>query len=359
MPGLDQVTVFDPGWLNARTMVVADVAASWGINDVGRLACTVRADEAEIAGGLTWTTITGTILGRWITWEHPLCGVWAGYVEDAVASLETGTVDLGCVGLVNLLQYRRTALGYGPQQMSPGGLVLRATQDSADDDAIWLAEVKADESPAMVRYEWTGESVMELMNSLVSETGEEWLATSDAAGRQTLQWRVRCGTNKVVHGFHEGVQVLGGRVERSIANLVNDIQAVADDDAYTLSSRTRVVDRGSILTFGRRQQTRRYLGVVTESTLEPVARRELARSVLPVEVITIEVAQNDMRLADVREGSRVFVTSPTVNRQYRARVLARSVEVGPGIATLACEVEKAIGVAPVLRAAGILTTAGL
>lgn len=353
---LDQIKLFDPGWLRMRTLDVSDLVAAWGINDAGRLTCVASAEDVTLA---TRYWRAETILGRWVLWAHPTCGPWAGYVEDATIDMELGTVELSCVGLVQLLQYRRTALGYGPPQLSPGGLVIRATRDSADDDAVWLAEVEADESPAMVRYEWTGESIMELLMTLVDETGEEWVARSDEAGRQSLEWRVRAGSPAIVAAFHEGLGMLGGTIERSINTLVNDLQAVADDEAYTLSSRTRVVDRPSVLAYGRRQATRRYRGIVTESTLEPVARRELNRLVQPVELVTLLVAQTDERLIPVREGSRVVVTSPSANAVYRTRVVARSVETLAGVVSLVCEVESTLStISTYLPQAGTSTAEG-
>ncbi len=349
MAVLEQIAVYDPGWGQRRTLDVSGLSASWGISDAGRLTCVGERSAVKAAAGSS-----GEILGRWVLWTHATMGSWAGYVEDATVDLEQGTVELGCVGLVNLLAYRRTALGYGPQQLSPGGLVMRATRDSADDDAVWLAEVEADESPAMVRYEWTGESVMELMMTLVDETGEEWVARSDADGRQTLEWRLRAGSTAVVGTFVEGLGVLGGTIERSIAQMVNDLAAVADDDQYELSDRARVVDRASILAFGRRQTLRRYRGIVTQSTLEPVARRELGRLTQPVEVATLLVSHLDDRLLAVREGSRVLVTSSSANRVYRARVIARSVRVLDGVGTLVCEVEAVVKTRPLVRT-GITT----
>jgi len=335
---LERVTIYDPGFVAPRVLNVADLQASWAISEVGRLSATATTDDADTARGSA-----PSILGRWLIYEHPTAGVWSGYIEDAQTDLESGAVELSCVSLVNLLQYRRTGIGFAPQMTTAGGLVLRAIEDSAQDDSVWLAEVKIDESDVVFSYEQNGDAILEVMDRFVQETGEEWLATSDDAGRQSLQWRVRVGSEKIVAQFYEGLGVLGGYVESSIAQLTNDILAVAEDDSYALSTRSVVTDRPSILAYGRRQTTRRYLGIVTESSLISAGTRNLRTSTLPTQLVTISVSHMDTRLDVVREGARVLIGLPSVNAAYRARVLGRSLEVLAGTMTLLCEVESQYG----------------
>lgn len=352
---LERVTIYDPGWLAPRVLNVSDLSASWAIGEVGRLSFSVPDDLALAAAGSA-----GTLLGRWVIFEHPTCGVWSGYVEDTETSYETELVEVSCVSLINLLQYRRTSLAYRSQQMSAGGFLLRAIETSADDDSLWLADVKIDNSDVLVTYEQQGEAILDLMFRLASDTGEEWLATSDASGRQTLEWRTKVGTPGIVTQFTEGMDLLGGSIESSIANLVNDLQAVADDERYTLATRTRVVDRQSVLAFGRRQQTRRYLGLVAQSSLLTAAGRDLQTAIYPTNVITISVSHLDSRLDTLREGNRVLLTSPSVNAAFQARLLGRTVNVLDGTVTLLLEVERQYGSSGVLASnAGTATADGL
>jgi hypothetical protein len=352
---LERVTIFDPGWIAPRTLNVADLGASWAIGEVGRLSFVATDRDALTAAGSA-----GTLLGRWLIFEHPTCGSWSGYVEDTQTDFETETVAVSCVSLVNLLAYRRTPLAYRAQQMSAGGFLLRAIEASADDDSIWLAEVEIDHSDVLVTYEQQGESILDLMNRLAKDTGEEWLASSDSTGRQTLEWRTRVGTPGIVAQFSEGMDTLGGAIESSISQLVNDLQAVADDERYTLATRTRVVDRPSVLTYGRRQETRRYLGLVAPSSLLAAGTRDLQRSIYPTNVVSLSVSHLDSRLPTVREGSRVLLTAPSVDAAFQARLLGRAVDVLDGTTTLLLEVERQYGTSGVLASsAGTATTEGL
>lgn len=350
---LERITIYDPGFVLPRALGVSDLACSWAISEVGRLSCTASSTDV-----LTAKASAPSILGRWVIYEHPTGGTWSGYVEDAQVDLETGTTDLSCVQIVNLLAYRRTGISFTPQQMSAGSLVMRAIEDSASDDQLWLADVQIDDSDVLLSYEQNGDSIMSLMDRLVGETGEEWLATSDDAGRQSLQWRQRVGSEDIVAQFSEGRGILGGFVEQSIATMVNDILAVADDDSYALSTREVVTDRAGILAYGRRQQTRRYLNITAGASLASAASRDLRMATMPTQLITLSVAHLDERLENVREGNRVMVTLPSVDAQFRTRVVGRTYEVLPGVATLLLEVEQQLDAESIyVEGAGVTTSA--
>lgn len=352
---LERITIYDPGFVAPRVLNVADLSASWGISEVGRLSCTAATGDV-----LDARNDSDTILGRWVIYDHPTCGVWTGYVEDSNIDLESGRTDLSCVGIVNLLQYRRSRIGDSPQQMSAGGLVLRAIEDSAQDDSVWLADVRIDDSDVILTYEQRAEPILEMMDRLVSDTGEEWLATSDDAGRQTLQWRQRVGSEEIVAQFYEDLAILGGQIESSISQLVNDILAVADDDQYTLATREVATDRVSILKYGRRQATNRYINITAGSALLTAAYRDLRASTLPTYLVTLQIDHMDTRLDVVREGSRIVLGLPSIDAAFRARVIARVVDVLQGTATVLCEVESQFGVeSDYVEGAGSATSQGL
>lgn len=326
---LSQITVFKRGWRYARTVDVAGINAGWGVNTPGRLSCLLPLDAAPYTG-MDW-------LGRWVVWEHPTMGRWAGYVEDRIKPGDDGTMELSVVGFANILSKRRTMRRYRPAAGPPGAIINRALSDITLDAGMPYRFDFSERGPHL-KYEFRAGMVMDVFDTMVSSSGQEWASWLADDRALVIQWRPQVGgdaTQQVV--FTEGVNCIAARSEMTINGLVNDLLALADDQQYARARGARVQSRGSVGRFGRMQDTLRYTGMVNQSSLGPRAERDIKLLALPMVTIPLRVRHDEPMLGYVRDGTQIRFVSWQDNAVYRLRVLARDLDLDAGVVTLTCD----------------------
>lgn len=326
---LNRLTVYRRGWNQPVIVDVAGIVATWAVNSPGRLSALAPARGQRITGE-DW-------LGKWVEWEHPTQGRFAGYVEDAPIDTGQGTVEIAVVGHVNILNRRRTKRRARPAMGPPGAIIARTMSDVTLDAGMPFELTVSERGPQM-SYEFRAESVMSVFETAVSTSGQEWTSYLDDDRTLRIDWRERVGRDETLRVvFTEGVNVISASVNQTIANTVNDLLAIADDDQYSRAQGARVQSLGSVGRFGRLQDTRQYKGLVTKSTLGPRATRDIALLALPTVTVELRVQQDDPRLVYVRDGTEFRYISAQANAAYRLRALARSVDYDAGVVTLTCD----------------------
>ena len=326
---LSRVTVFKRGWRYEKVVEVAGLMAGSGVNQPQRLSFLVPIRGQRLTG-VDW-------LGRWVEWEHPTQGLFAGYVEDRAKPGDTGWMEIAVVGHVNILSKRRTFRRYRPASGPPGAIVARAMSDITLDAGMPFRLDISERGPHL-RYEFRGDSVMEVLDTMSSASGQEWASWTDADRSLVIQWRPQVGKDQTQHVvFTEGVNCINARSEMTIEPMVNDLLAIADDAQYSRARGARIIAAGSRGRFGLMQETRRYTGMVTQSALGPKAAIDLRTLALPTATVTLRVTHDEPMLSYVRDGTQIRLVSWQDNAIYRLRVLARDLELDTGVVTLTCD----------------------
>lgn len=289
--------------------------------------------SAFFPSGTRFPCAGGDPKGLWLYYRHPIHGVFGGYVQDAPIDWGQGVVEVAAVDFSATLAHRLTPDGYAQKAATAGELVTRALSDSETEDPLgW--EVEADEVPPYVDWEWRDEDVLSVMASLAASTGQEWRMTTDERKVVTLEWRHRIGRDqrrKVLLCDGYGV---GGRLDDSIAGVANVIRATASDARWEDAARVTVQDDDSVLTYGRRYASRRYLDVGTRATVEPRARADVAQSAKPAQTVDLLMAHMDPRGHLIREGDTILYQSRAQGKRLDVRVLGREVNTATGFVRL-------------------------
>lgn len=325
--GLSTITVADPGWGNPRTIAVANLAASWGVNTIGILSAMLSTRQANLAG-------IDDFKGKWVRWDHHTMGAWFGICTADPADLGVGTVELSCQSMAWLLKKRRTGFRANPTPSPPGSLVYRAFADANWDRDIPFTLV-ADEDGAPITAEWRGDDLFDLVDNLASSSGYEYVTTIDDDNAMTFAFRRNAGRDqRGVVLLHEGRDVIDGTISPDISDMVNDILAVSSDDQWSAVDRTVVVDTDSRDAYGALQERREYDYAVRSSSLRTRAQQDLATSALPTIPVSLRLRDRHPALANLSDGDTIRFGCNSKNHYYEVRVTSRSVDINDGAATL-------------------------
>lgn len=318
------VVIADPGWRNERHIVVGDLSLGWRTNGASRLSCRVRARDAHLLG-------YDELLGRWVYHSGP-CGEWGGYIEDTPVDMGSGIMELSCIDHGGLLTHSTVPRTYRQLSSSPGALIKRAIQDSAQDDPLWIDSVDCDEDGSPVTVEWRGEQTARVVQSL--GTDGLWTVRTDTDKAITFTYRSEPADKRGSILLYEGHNVITGSVRPTISQLVNDILGIANDRDWQRAAGARVQDGDSIVTFGRRRATKSYQGHTRASSLQSVARADLANLSGVTGPVSLQIPDRNKILRDLREGQVVLLASSSANRRYDLTVTGRAHDTTQGIVTV-------------------------
>lgn len=319
---LAQVELSRADWVAPRRIDAANVVVAWYASAPDRLSAFFPSTTVFPHGG--------DPKGLWLYYRHPIHGVCAGIVEDAPIDWAAGTVELAAVGFAGTLAHRLTPAGSVQRADTAGGLATRMLSDSATDNPIgW--EVEADEVPPYLDWEWRDEDCLAVLGSLASATGQEWRVKVSERKVITFEWRYRLGRDqrrKVLLCDGYGV---GGRLDDSIANVVNAVRATANDARFEDAARLTVRDDDSVIAYGERWAARRYVEVGTKPTLEPKARADVTASSVPSQVPDLLIPHMDPRGLLIREGDTILAQSRAQGKRLEVRVMGREVNTATGL----------------------------
>lgn len=311
-------------------MDVSGIVAATAISTPEQLSFMLPWDDGPFYG-VDW-------LGKWVTWDHPTFGRTAGVIVDYHINGDAGTVELTAYGFAWQLTKRITGRKFKPI-MGPAGAIISRLFSDTELDLGMPYDLQVDERGPHISYEFRLDSVANGLDEVASASGQEWDATLTDDRRLQFVWADLVGGDQSADlTITDGIDCLKADIDGTIAETVNDLTALADDDQYSNAAGARVQSLGSIVRFGRLQEARRYVGLVTRSTLGPRAQTDLRRAALPIETFTIRMAHLNTKLSSLRNGTRFRFVSPSTNAVYVARVLARDISMIDGMVTLVCEV---------------------
>lgn len=326
MNPLSTIVIANPGWHNEREVHVGDLSLGWRANGVGRASCHMRARDAHLLG------FSG-LFGKWVWTNGPL-GPWAGYVEDMPSVVGDGIIELSCADFGGLLGSMITPRTYRQTSSSPGALMVRAIKDGGTDTGSWFSAITADEDGAPVTVEWRGEQVERVVQSLAGGAGGYWNVTTDTDRAISFTYQQSPIDKRGSILLIEGRNVIAGSIRPSISQLVNDILAIANDRDWQRAAGARVYDESSIRLYDRRRETRRYQGHTRKSSLETVARADLAASSLPSGPVSLDIISTNPIVPDLRVGYLVSLWSSSQNRIYDLVIVGLAQETSRGTVTV-------------------------
>lgn len=327
---LANVQLFDRGWRYLSTVNASGILAATAISTPEQMNFLLPTSDGPYYG-VEW-------LGKWAAWDHPTQGRFTGVIVDYHVNGDSGTIELAAYGFMWLLSKRITGRKFQPA-MGPAGAIVSRLFSGTELDLGMPYNLSVDERGEQISYEFRLDSVANGIDELASATGQEWDASVDAAGTFQFTWAENVGEDASANlTITDGIDCLMADIDGTIADTVNDLAALADDDQYDNAAGARVQSLGSIVRFGRLQEARRYVGLVNQSTLGPRAQNDLKRAALPTETFTLRIPHLSQKLETIRNGTRFRFVSPSTDAIYVARVLARDVSLDDGLANLTCEV---------------------
>lgn len=319
-----------PGQSDRRILPAGEIACSWAVGEAGSLSARVPWDaflNADIDDPLGW----------WVRYEHATAGAWGGVITDLAYDLTDGTIEIGATDFAALTMGRRTARNYQAVTAPAGSLALRAIADVNRDDPSWLASWEADEDGPMVRIDWRGDELYDVLRRLADASGQEWLIDAD----RNFQWRSRIGQYRDGTLLTHPHTIVGGSLDRSLEPVINDLLGVAGNKSYRKAASRSVENEESIRRYGRRQGTRVYPQLRSFASLDTRARRDVAVLGTPPSVVTLQVVDLNDVWAELREGDVVWLLLPFANERRRMRILARSLDAEAGTMEIAGPLEVA------------------
>lgn len=328
------LTVANPGYARQRTAVCAELAASWEVSKPGILSAKLPWKQAQTLAGQIGRT---TLLGAWVAWRSPQLGAWGGIVRRLPSDVGEGLVELSADSFHVLLKGVVTRRDYTTATGSAGELAINAIADAATDRQLWLDSWAADNTGPTKRIDRRGDDLYDVIDGLATDSGYEWDVTLADDWTINFEFRKRIGqdrTGRVLYA--DGYNVVpAGNVSPSIEELANEIRAVPGDQRWESAPGVLVTDADSVRTYGRRSETRRYLGLSDIASLETQARLDLVTASVPAIPIAITVTIRDRQLPNVRIGDTVRYWSARQDARYALRIVSIAYEARDGSVKLA------------------------
>ncbi len=320
------IIMANPGWHGERHVQVGNLSVAWRINGAGRLSCFMPAHDAHLIG-------FDALLGRWVWWQGPT-GPWAGYVEDLNADLSSGTIELSCVDMGGLLDTMMTPRTYRQTSSSPGALIGRAIRDSGVDTGTWFTRLVIDEDGAPITVEWRGDPTSTVVRSLADTAGGQWYIALGVDKSLTFTYQATATDKRGSILLVEGREALSGSVRPGISQLVNDLLAISNNRDWQRAGAARVSNLRSIRLYDRRRSSKRYVGHTTVSSLETVARDDLATLSVPSGPVSLDLSDRNRIVTDLRAGQLVRLWSTSQNRVYDLTILGLAQDTTRGTVTV-------------------------
>lgn len=324
-----QLAIFNAGFHDGAIVQAANLALSWDVAAPGALAANVPPDVLRRVG-------FADPKGKWVVCETGLAGRWAGIFTDRRANTD-GTMSLSARSLHELLAAKRTARNYTTGHAPAGEIAQRLLRDAATETTIWIDTIEADEDGSLYAFDSRGDDLLSALDSLASESGQEYDVTLGDDWKVTFAWRKRIGQDKSGQVLlREGAELADVEVSESLSTIVNDMLGVSDASEWPDAASAVAEDPDSIATYGRRQATKRYLGADPQS-LEALASSDVAVLAQPVQAFRGTLAADHPVVADIRHGDIVRVWLGTAGYQGTLRVTNRALDVDAGQLVLAGE----------------------
>ena len=331
-PMMSEVTIMHPGERHPVTIRTTGVSVAWQVEGQTSFSCECATSDLRAAFGEV------DLRGKWLRWEHPTLGVWAGRINDAESDGDSGTTELAALDYSDLLSSRRLTKVFRVEAGPAGALAKRVVRDSAREAGgySYITSIQAEETGDPLTLELRGGTVDDALRTLADRSNETWWVDE----HRVMHWSRHRGkdlTGRVQ--LVEGRHLTGLRYSLALGPIVNDLLAVPGDEAYAQSQQFVLDNDASIRRFGRRQDQISYTGMVTESTIKPLAKRDLARLIALGDTIRFDVTNIDGCYRWFREGDSLSVLAPSLNKRLQVRVLVRSFDSDMARLTVSADVE--------------------
>ncbi len=336
-----RVRITKRGGANPIDLSVSGLICSWEVNRAGQLSCFATAEQLSDAGlGNT------RIVGRWIDYEHPTAGRWAGVI--VLSNPTDGIYEIAGQSFHVLTQKRLVDISKKKDEPfigTPGAILRMAFQQINNSSPLFITLGTVEDTNDQIEVTWTGADFYgEVIPQLTDDVKQEWTVTND----RVLHYRKRIGEDKTatVRLVEGRSLVVGTSYPEDIFTTVNSIRAIGfgrikkkTKKGKTLSAEfdigpITVRNNTSVDLLGELQELRDYGYVGTKEELERRAAADVADSDYPFAAPTLQVADVDGAFASFREGDSVTVELGLSGIRAEVRVMIRSLDVSTGVMTV-------------------------
>ncbi len=333
--GPTDATIAFPGWYDQRLIPITPPSMSWRTDGPGTFDAMVD-NRVLQKNGMNVIGTSNLLKGRWLWWEHPTAGAWAG----VITATEVGKwfTRITAEQFNVLLRKRRTSANYGSMSMSPGSLALMFLSSAErNGDSFMLTSWIAEECGSAIEMQPRGGDLCDDIIPQLATYGYQWRGKATTMTERAFEFRSRLGTDK--RGsvlLSDGRHMVGINATGDLWTVANSIIGVAGDTDFTTANGYQLDDDGSIRTLRRRyEETIPYTGVVTRSTIVPLVKKDLKDRAYPREVYTADIVDDGSIWAQFREGDIVSIASSHLNYQGPMDVDIRSLDMGSQVLTIA------------------------
>lgn len=335
MIGQSEVIIARPGFFDPQIVQVSPPSLAWRTDGPGSLECSIEL-QSLVAANLRVQGTTTPLKGKWIWFEHPTAGPWAGVIQRT----EVGPWFCQIVAeQFNVLMRKRKVPGtYRAVGIAPGSLALQFVNSAErQGESFLLTGTSVQETGDAVDIEPRGGDLCDDILPMLAKFGYQWRVRTLTMDERLFEFRQRVGVdNRGDVLISEGRHIVSTSLTGDLWTVANSIEGIPGDQPFKTARGYEVEDKGSIRTLGRRyQETIAYTGVATRSTLVPLIEADLALRKYPQEIAQFEVVDEDMIFAEFREGDIISVSSASANVVAPFEVDIRSLNGDTNVMTIA------------------------
>lgn len=328
-------TIARVGWVGAAEIPLAGLSLSWRTDGAGLL--TGIADAKELSRYGFSPTARNGLKGKWLWYEHPTAGGWAGTItgSETQGAFTTITAE----DFATNLRKRRLGSNWRPFPSSPGAIVLQfLTSAERAGENLGLTGWVAEEGGDTITWDPRAGDLYEELIPELADFGYQWHVISRTKDERLFEFRRRLGTDKrrsvlLSDGRHiiaESADITG-----DLWTVANSIEGIAADSDYNHARGYQQDSQASIRALGRRfEEQIAYDGVATRSTIAPLVKKDLAKFSYPQELITVDIMDADDCWRLFREGDTVSIALAAAGIQCPMQIDVRSLDVDTATVTI-------------------------
>lgn len=326
----------DPVKVAASSLVV-----SWEVNRAGQLSGFVPVRDLNAVG-----LGAQNIAGRWIDYEHPTAGRWAGVVT--FANYVDGVVEIAGQSFHILTTKRLVDIAENADEPfigTPGSVFRMAFAQIRNAGPLFLTLGELEDGEDQIEVTFNAADFYEtVIPQLTEDVDREWSVSAD----RVVTYAKRIGTDRAAT-----VRLVEGRAILSSSGLADDllttVNAIRASGFGRIKKRSKkgksltaefdigpitVTNQASADRYGPMEEPRDYGYVGTEEELRRRAAAEVGDSDDPESTATLLLADEDGAFGSFVEGDTVTVELGLSGIVAEIRIINRSLDVATGVMTV-------------------------
>jgi hypothetical protein len=315
----NQLTIMELGGTAPLIVEAMSISADWQLSAPGMLTAMLSHDEARRAH------LFGH--GAWVYWEHPTAGGWGGIVGD-ITWTPAGLI-VPCYGFGALLADRVAPLSYASEHIPPGAHLRKLFAEmETTEGPHYFTSLEIDEDGDPQDLDTRYENVLESILPDLTDNDHEWRVRTPSINDRIFEFRRTIGTDQTGGpALVEGRHIVDWSYTENRSRIRNDYIAVGGSGERWRGIAVRQYDPDSIAQWGLKQHVLVYSRYITRHARRLIrgrVRTRLRRTLRPIQIVTMTLADTDGCFAWFREGDTVRVLLPTPGLDLNVQIGARA-----------------------------------